>query len=97
MSFNSDSRKPAREVIKKKKKKKKIAPNPPITFNNVPVKHVQFRKHVGLTLDSKVDFYGHSSSIFSKVNKLAAVLRKLQTVLPRHFPFTIYEAFIRPH
>ena len=31
------------------------------------------------------------------VNKLTAVLRKLQTGLPRHSLLTIYKAFIRPH
>ena len=33
----------------------------------------------------------------SIVNKLTAVLRKLQTVLPRHSLLTINKAFIRPH
>ena len=70
---------------------------PPITFNKLPVKRVQSHKHLGLALDSKLNFNEHISSILSIVNKLTAVLRNLQTVLPKHSLSTIYKAFIRPH
>ena len=36
---------------------------PPITFSNVPVMLVQNYKHLGLTLDSELNFYEHISSI----------------------------------
>ena len=55
---------------------------PPIIFKKLPVKRVQSHKHLGLTLDSKLNFNKHISSTLSKVNKLTAMLRKLQTVLP---------------
>ena len=42
-------------------------------------------------------FNEHISSTLSIVNKLTAVLRKLQTVLPRHSLLSIYWAFIRPY
>ena len=70
---------------------------PPILFNNLPVKRVQFHRHLGLTLDSQLNFNEHISSTLSIVNKLTAVLRKLQIVLPRHSLLTIFKAFIRPH
>ena len=76
---------------------KKSIHYPPITFNNLPLKRVQSHKHLGLTLDSKVNFNEHFSSILSIVNKLTPVLRKLQTVLLRHSLLAIYKAFIRPH
>ena len=68
---------------------------PPIIFNKLPVKRIQSHKHLGLTLASKLNFNEHISSILSKINKLTAVLRKLQTALPRHSLLTIYKAFIR--
>ena len=83
MSFNPDSTKPAHEVIFSRKKNINYSL---ITFNKLPVKCVQSHKHLGLTLDSKLNFNEHISSILSIVNKLTAVLRKLQTFLPRH-PF----------
>ena len=70
---------------------------PPILFNNLPVTRVQFHRHLGLTLDSQLNFNEHICSTLSIVDKLTAVLQKLQTVLPRHSLSTIYNAFIRPH
>ena len=70
---------------------------PPITFKKLPVNRGQSHKHLGLTLESKLNFNENISSILSIVNKLTAVLRILQTVLPRHSLLTIYKAFIRPH
>ena len=68
-----------------------------ILFNKLPVKRVQFHRHLGLTLDSQLNFNEHISSTLSIVNKLTAALRKFHTVLPRHSLLTIYKAFIRPH
>ena len=68
-----------------------------ITYNKLPVERFQSRKHLGLTLDTKLNFSEHISSILTIVNKLTAVLRKLQIALPRHFLLTIYKAFIRPY
>ena len=65
--------------------------------SNLPVKRVQFQRHLRLTLDSQLNFNEHTFSTLSIVNKWAAVLRKLQTVLPKHFLLTIYKAFTRPH
>ena len=59
---------------------------PLILFNNRTIKRVQFHRHLGLTLDSQLNFNYHISSTLSIVNKLTAVLRKLQTVyLGIHF------------
>ena len=77
--------------------KKKNVHHPPITSNNVPAKHVLFYKRLGLLLGAKLDFHEHISSILSKVNKLTAVLEKLQTVLPRHSLLTTNKAFIWPY
>ena len=74
--FNPDSAKPAHEVIFSWEKSN--INYPPITFNNVLVKRVQFHRHLGLTLGLKLDFHEHISSV-SKVNKLTAVFRKLHT------------------
>ena len=48
-------------------------------------------------LDPKLDFLEHLKNIQAKVNKSIALLRKLQTILPRPTLLTIYKAFIRPH
>ena len=53
--------KPTHEVIFSRKTKCFLPTQevhyPPITFNNVPSKHVQSHKHLGLSLDAKLDFH----------------------------------------
>ena len=55
------------------------------------------QKHLGMFLDTKLDFQEHLKSIFSKVNKTIGLLRKLHHILPRSPLLTIYKSFIRPH
>ena len=55
------------------------------------------QKHLGMYLDPKLDFLEHLKNIQAKVNKSIALLRKLQTILPKLTLLTIYKAFIRPH
>ena len=56
-----------------------------------------FKKHLGMHLDTKLNFKEHLDNIMSKVDKTIGLLRKLQAVLPRLSLATIYKAFIRPH
>ena len=56
MSFNPYSTNSAHEVVFSRKKKIKF---PLILFNNLPAKLVQFRRHLGLTLDSQLNFSEH--------------------------------------
>ena len=55
------------------------------------------QKNLGMYFDRKLDFLEHLKNIHAKVNKSIALLRKLQTILPRPTLLTIYKAFIRPH
>ena len=57
MSFNPDSTKPTREVVFSRKKNN--IDYPPITFNKLPVKRIPSHKHLGLTLNSKLNFKVH--------------------------------------
>ena len=55
------------------------------------------QKHLGMFLDTKLDFQEHLKSIFRKVSKRIGLLRKLNHILPRSPLLTIYKSFIRPH
>ena len=68
-----------------------------LSFNNNTVTHSVTQKHLGMLLDTKLDFQGHLKSIFNKVKKRIALLRKLRTTLPRLPLLTIYKSIIRPH
>ena len=94
-SFNPDYTKPSHEVVFSCKRIE--THHSLLMINNVPVKRVPFHKHLGLILDSKLDFNEHINTVLSKVNKMIAFFQKFQHILPRHSLLTIYKAFIRPH
>ena len=96
MNFNPDPFKQAQEALSSRKIKSQN--HPCFHFNNNPVNQtLGMQKHLGMYLDPKLDFLEHLKNIQAKVNKSIALLRKLQTILPRPTLLTIYKAFIRPH
>ena len=95
MNINPDPFKQAQEALFSIKIKRRN--HPCLHFNNNPVNQTPFQKHLGMYLDPKLDFLEHLKNIQAKVNKSIALLRKLQTILPRPTLLTIYKAFIRPH
>ena len=95
MTFNPDPNKQAQEAIFSRKIRK--TSHPPLTFNNNFVKQGQFQKHLGVYLDSRLDFREHLQNMFHKINKTFSLLHKLQKNLPTAPSITIYKSFIRPH
>ena len=95
MSFNADPSKQAQEVIFSGKLQKSA--HPTLSFNNNTVTQPVTQKHLGMLLDTKLDFQGHLKSIFNEVNKTIGLLRKLHNTLPRLPLLTICKSFIRPH
>ena len=95
MSFNPDPSKKAQEVIFSRKVNNVL--HPPLTFNNVDVGQIRSQKHLGKFLVFKLNFNEHLETGFAKVNRGIAILRKLQSVLPREVLLTIYESLICPH
>ena len=70
---------------------------PPLFFNENVVLKTTLQKHLGMFLDSKLNFSEHLKTIFEKTNKTIGLFHKLQTLLPRDPLITIYKSFIRPH
>ena len=68
MSFNPDPNKQAQEVIFSRKIQKSSQPS--LIFNNNIVTQSLTQKHLGMFLDTKLDFQEHLKSIFSKVKKI---------------------------
>ena len=71
--------------------------HPPLFFNQNVILQTSFQKHLGMFLDSKLNFSEHLETIFQKTNKTMGLLPKLKTLLPRAPSITIYKLFIRPH
>ena len=95
VSFNPGPSKQAQEVIFSRKPQKST--HPTLSFNNNTVTQSENQKHLGMFLDTKLDFQGYLKSIFKKVSKTIGLLRKLRNILPRMPLVTIYKSFIRPH
>ena len=95
MSFNLDSLKQAQEAIFSRKRNKPHHPD--IIFNGHPVKKSSHQKHLGMFLDSKLDFDEHVKKVFEKTSKSIGLIRKLRDFLPRPSLLQIYKSFVRPH
>ena len=93
MIFNPDLSEQAEEVIFSRKIKKLL--HPTLLFNNIQLNNSLFQKHLGLTLDIKLNFSEHIKSITKKISKTMGLLRKFQQIFPRSTLLTIYKTFIR--
>ena len=93
MIFNPDLSKQAQEVIFSRKIQKLL--HPTLLFNNIPLSNSLFQKHLGLTLDIKLNFWEHIKTITKKISKILGLLRKFQQILPRSSLLTIYKTFIK--
>ena len=95
MSFNPDPGKQAQEVVFSHKLQKST--HPTLSFNNNTVTQCVTQEHLGMLLDTKLDFHGRLKSIFNNVNKTIGLLRKLHNTLPRLPLLRIYKSFIITH
>ena len=94
MSFNPDPTKQAQELIFSRKVQ--TTNHAPLFFNENVVPKTTIQKHLGMFLDSNLNFSEHLKTIFLKTNKTIGLLRKLQTLLSRAPLITIYKSFFRP-
>ena len=77
-------------------KKSKVHFNPTLTFNNNDVKKCPHQKHLGIILDSKLDFNIHVDNKIKKCYKIIGIIKRLSVSALRKTLFTIYKSFIRP-
>ena len=95
MSFNPDPNKQAIEVCFSNKCDK--GNYPPLHFNSTNIQVVDSQKHLGLVLDSKLNFNEHIESKITKCNKIIGLMKKLSQFLSRKSLLTIYKSFVRPN
>ena len=94
MHFNPDPTKQAKEVCFSHKRDN--VPHEPLTFNNNKIQSAPAQKHLGLILDSKLDFNQHIDDKINKCNKIIGTMRRLSMTLSRKSLLTIYKSFVRP-
>ena len=91
--FNPEVTKQAQEIIFSRKTKKLL--HLCLSFNDISLKNSMSQKHLGLTLEVKVNFVEYIKNITQKISKTIGLLRRFQPILPRLFLLTIYKTFIR--
>ena len=97
MQFNPDPNKQANEVIFSRKTSSNNLPHPPIKFNKIDISECPHQKHLGIVLDSKLNFNAHVDQKIKKCNRIIGLIRRLSVTLPRNALLTIYKTFVRPH
>ena len=95
MSFNPDRNKQAIEVCFSNKRDKENYQ--PLQFNSTDVQIDDSQKHLGLILDSKLNFNEHIESKITKCNKIIGLMKKFSLILSRKSLLTIYKSFVRPN
>ena len=96
MLFNPDPNKQAVEILFSKKQHEKDN-YPPLNSNGDNVQTAISQKHLGLVLDSKLDFNEHIINKINKRNKIIGIMKKLSLFLSRKTLLTIYKSFVRPN
>ena len=93
--FNPDITKQAVEVIFSNR----ATPSDPpaLTFNNIPVKRVLETKHLGLILDSRINFKQHIDDKLGKANKGIGIMKQIKKWVDMRALETVYKLYIRPH
>ena len=95
MVFNPDITKQAVEVIFSVKKKKPHHPD--LNFNGIPVAREDHTKHLGVHLDSRLNFSKHIHEAVRKATKGLSLLKYLSKYVPRKILNLSYKLYVRPH
>ena len=97
MQFNPDSNKQANEVIFSRKTSSNDLSHPPIKFSNNYISKCPHQNHLGIALDSKLNFNAPVDQKIKKCNRIIGLIRRLSITLPRNDLLTICKSFVRPY
>ena len=95
MVFNPDITKQAIEVIFSVKIKKPYHPD--LIFNGVPVAREDHTKHLGVFLDSRLNFSKHIHESIRKATKGLSLMKYLSRYVSRKVLDLSYKLYVRPH
>ena len=95
MQFNPDKNKQAVQVIFSCKKYKPIHPS--LVFNQPEVVTKDEHTHLGMILDSKLNFNSHVREAIIKARRGIGIIRYLSKYVSRDVLDQIYKLYVRPH
>ena len=93
--LDADPNKQVVEILFSKKHEKDNYP--PLNFNGDKVQTAISQKHLGLFIDSKLDFNEHICNKINQCNKIIGIMKKSSLFLSRKTLLTIYKSFVRPN
>ena len=94
MLFNPDPSNQAIEICFSHKPENKNYPS--LIFNDTKVELATSQKHLGLILDSRLDFNEHIDYKINKCNKIIGIMKRLSLTLSRKTLLTICKSFVKP-
>ena len=92
MHFNAEK---TEEVIFSAKKTKPL--HPPLTLGNDEVTRKAEHKHLGMILDTKLDFHSHVKEAICKARRGIGMIRHLSKYVSRNVLDQIYKLHVRPY
>ena len=95
--FNPDPNKQVNEVTFSRKSISHNLSHPALKINERIITKNNHQKHLGIILDSDLNFNNHIDQKIKTCNKLVGLIRKLFVNLPGNALLTICKSFIRPH
>ena len=95
MVFNPDVTKQAIQIIFSVKKKK--PEHSELLFNNIPVSREEYTNHLGVYLDSGLNFSKHIREAIIKATKCVSLLKYLSKYVSRKVLDLSYKLYVRPH
>ena len=93
--FNPDMSKQAIEIIFSGKSKKPYRPD--LTFNGIPIARVLYAKHLGIYLDTRLNFSKHIKEKVSIAMRGIALLKLLSTCVDCNVLALSYTMYIQHH
>merc|ERR1712015_183384 len=95
MEFNPSITKQAVEVLFSNKRKKSILD--PLFFNYIPIKQAEYTNHLGLLLDSKLDYKAHIEGKLAKARSGLGLMKQLKKWVSHDVLENIYKLYVRPN
>ena len=92
MQFNADK---TEEVIFSTKRARIV--HPPLTLGNDEIKRENEHKHLGMILDSKLNFQSHIRAAILKARRGIGLIRYLSKYVSRNVLNLAYKLYVRPH
>ena len=94
MQFNTDPNKQVNEINFYQKSISHNLSHPPIKFNKRIITNCNHQKHLGIILDSNLNFNIHIDQKIKNSNILIGLIKRLSINLPRNVLLTTYKSFV---